>query len=52
MTPPVIDVNVKGQQLNIKAEEFVPNNSIEVVLSYRYSGSFELYALADCMRNR
>ena len=29
MTPPVIDVNVKGQQLNIKAEEFVPNNSIE-----------------------
>jgi hypothetical protein len=29
MIPPVIDVNVKGQQLNIKAEEFVPNNSIE-----------------------
>jgi hypothetical protein len=29
MTPPVIDVNVKGQQLNIKAEKFVPNNSIE-----------------------
>ena len=31
MTPPLIDVNVKAQQLNIKAEEFVPNNSIEVI---------------------
>jgi hypothetical protein len=31
MTPLLIDVNVKGQQLNIKAEEFVPNNSIEVI---------------------
>lgn len=31
MTLPVIDVNVKGKQLNIKAREFVPNNSIEVI---------------------
>jgi hypothetical protein len=31
MTPLLIDVNVKGQQLNIKTEEFVPNNSIEVI---------------------
>jgi hypothetical protein len=31
MTPLLIDVNVKGQQLNIKAEECVPNNSIEVI---------------------
>jgi hypothetical protein len=31
MIPPVIDVSVKGQQLNIKAEESVPNNSIEVI---------------------
>jgi hypothetical protein len=31
MTPLLIDVNVKGQQLNIKGEQFVPNNSIEVI---------------------
>jgi len=31
MTPPVSDVNVKGQQLKVEAKKFVPNNSIEVI---------------------